>query len=531
MKLYKDKYFLWLSLAAALVSFVFYYITKAPTVSFWDCGEFIATSYIMGIPHPPGNPLFVIIGRFFSMLPLAADIAVRVNLISVISSAASVFVAFWLILRLAIGNRENPPDRAARIGLGIGAFAGSLIMGFSNTFWSNAVEAEVYGLAMLLMLIVTYLALIWSQNTEKPGNDRWLLLISYLLWISLGIHLTTFIITIPLMLYLAYIDYVKNGLERWPIWIVMLLFVLYAVPLQTQILSIIGINIRAYELESFFIIMGLLFSASLVMFFITRSRGQESVRIWGLTLAIFAFGVLGYSNQVYIPLRASEKPAINENDPSDWSRFKAFLERKQYGQESMITRMFHRRATWENQFISHPDFGLFHLLTKQFASPDAKLTLFSKKPEGDSSGVDFSLNLWIIFVVILGISGIMEAVKRAPPEGTFIVFTMLLCTVGLVFYLNFSDGTKAIAPLAEVRARDYFYTPGFMFYAILIGIGIASFLELLGEYSSRVFGGKRSWQKALFPLGLVVAILLPVHTGFANFTNNDRAGNYLPWDY
>jgi hypothetical protein len=531
MKLYKDKLYLWLSLAAALASFVLFNITKAPTVSFWDCGEFIATSFIMGIPHPPGNPLFVIIGRLFTMLPIAAELAVRVNLISVFSSAASVFVAFWLILRLAIGNREKMPEGPSKISLGIGAFAGSLIMGFSNTFWSNAVEAEVYGLAMLLMLVITYLAILWSQNTEKPENDRLLLLISYLLWVSLGIHLTTFIITIPLVLYLAYIDYLKNGFERWPVWSLMMLFVLYAVPIQTQILSIFGINISAYEMDSFFLIMALAFLASLALFFIKRKKLSEGARIWGLTLAIFAFGALGYSNQIYIPLRAAEKPAINEDDPSNWPRFKSFLERKQYGQESMVTRMFSRRATWENQFISHPDFGLFRLLTKQFASPDAKLTLYSKNPVGDEPGVDFSLNLWILFVVILGIAGIMEAVKRSPPEGMFILFAMLLCTVGLVFYLNFSDGSKAIAPLAEVRARDYFYTPGFMLYAILIGVGLASILEWLGEWANKSLGRGGLWRKALFPIGLFAAVLLPVHTCIANFANNDRQGNYLPWDY
>ncbi len=531
MKLYKDKLYLRLSLLSFLVSLVIYYITSAPTVSFWDCGEFIATSYIMGIPHPPGNPLFIIIGRFFSMLPIAGNISVRINLISVLSSAASVFVAYWLILRLTIGNRDEMPEGNARIGLAVGALAGSLIMGFAYTFWSNAIEAEVYGLAMLLMLIITYLSLLWSQNIGKPGNDRLLILISYLLWISLGIHLTTFLLTIPLALYLAYIDYKKSNFEHWPIWLVLILFVLYVVPIQTQILSIVGINNSPFELESFFIIMGAAFIASLVMFILTWQKGARSARIWGLTLLILIFGGLGYSNQAYIPVRAAEKPAINENDPSNWPRFKAFLERKQYGQESMITRMFHRRASWQNQFISDPDFGLFRQLTEQFASPNSKLTLYSRQGEGDSQGVDFGLNLWLIYVVLLGIGGMMEAVKRSRPDGLYITLTMLLCTVGLVFYLNFSDGSRAIAPLAEVRARDYFYTPGFMYFGILVGVGLSAFLEWLGKRSALAFGIGHRWQKLLFPVALVMAIALPINTIRANFAHNDRRGNYLPWDY
>jgi hypothetical protein len=531
MKLYKDKLYLRLSLLSFFVSLIIYYITSAPTVSFWDCGEFIATSYIMGIPHPPGNPLFVIIGRFFSMLPIAGIISARINLISVFSSAASVFVAYWLILRLATGHREETPVGNARIGLAIGAFAGSLIMGFAYTFWSNAVEAEVYGLAMLLMLTITYLSLLWSQNVGKPGNDRLLILISYLLWISIGIHLTTFLLTIPLAFYLAYIDYKKSNFEHWPIWLVFILFELYVVPLQTQILSMVGIDNHAFELESFFIIMGAAFIASLVMFILTWQKTVESARIWGLTLLILIFGGLGYSNQVYIPIRAAEKPAINENAPSNWPRFKAFLERKQYGQESMITRMFHRRATWENQFLSHPDFGLFQQLTEQFASPNSKLTLYSKKAEGDSQGIDFGVNLWLIYIVLLGVGGMIEAVKRSRPDGLYLVLTMLLCTVGLVFYLNFSDGSRAIAPLAEVRGRDYFYTPGFMYFGILVGVGLSAFLEWLGKRSTQTFNMGQRWQKLLFPVAIVMAIALPINTIKANFAHNDRRGNYLPWDY
>ncbi len=529
MKLYKDRFFVGLSLVAALASFILFNITKAPTVSFWDCGEFIATSYILGIPHPPGNPLFMLIGRLFTMLPIASDIAVRVNLISVLSSAASVFVAFWLILRLAIGQRERLPEGNSRIALGIGALAGSLIMAFSYTFWSNSIEAEVYGLAMLLMLILTYLALLWSSGGAK--EERYLFAISFLLWLSMGIHPTTFIVAVPLVLYLGYIDYTKNHFRHWPIWVIMALFVLYSVPIQTQILGIFGINNSPFELESFFIIIALAFIASLAMFLFSRRRGSENARVWALTLIIIGFGALGYSTQAYIPIRASLKPAINENDPSDWSRFKGFLERKQYGQESMITRMFRRRGTWENQFISHPSFGLWRQLTEQYAAPGAKLTFYQKNLPDGSTGISFGFNLWIVYVVLLGLVGILEAIKRSPPNGSFIIFAMLLCTVGLVFYLNFSDGTKPFAPTAEVRDRDYFYTPGFIYYAILIGIGLAAFLEWVGNWSARGSGRWKNLQSSTFPVVLVLALLLPVHTAFANFGHNDRRGNYLPWDY
>ena len=209
----KDKFFLVMSLLAAVVSFVIYFITKAPTTSFWDCGEFIASSYILGIPHPPGYPMFILIGRFFTLLPLASDIAVRVNMISVLGSTASVFAAFWLIVIIVNFHKKDRPAGLSRIGIGIGAFCGAIIMGFSYTFWSSAVEAEVYALSMLLMLLINLFAIFWIRDIDKPGNDRYLIIISFLLWLSLGIHMTTFIILIPVLGYLVYYDYIKTGLS------------------------------------------------------------------------------------------------------------------------------------------------------------------------------------------------------------------------------------------------------------------------------------------------------------------------------
>jgi hypothetical protein len=127
----------------------------------------------------------------------------------------------------------------------------------------------------------------------------------------------------------------------------------------------------------------------------------------------------------------------------------------------------------------------------------------------------------------------MESVKRSPPEGIFIAGTMILCTIGLVFYLNFSDGAynRLIAPIAEVRNRDYFYTPGFMYFALLIGVGLAAFLEWLGGKTDPANSSAKPWPAWAFPAALIVAVLLPIHTASANFTRNDRSGNFIPWDY
>lgn len=526
----KDRYLLSMSFLAAVVSFIIYFITKAPTTSFWDCGEFIASSYIMGIPHPPGYPMFIIIGRLFTLLPLSSSIAVRVNMISVLGSAAAVFTAFWLIVYIVYGRNAETAKGLSRIGTGIGAFCGAIIMGFSYTFWSSAVEAEVYALSMLLMLLINLCAVIWVRNFEKPGNDRYLILISFLLWLSLGIHMTTFIILIPVLAYLAYYDYIKNGLSRWPVWAAMALFILYAVPVQVLSLEIIGINISNYELESFITIFIVAFLLILVKTRYSLVAKAKNAGIWVTALYIMISAAVGLSSHIYIPIRAAEKPAINENNPSNWYRFKGFLERKQYQQQSMVERMFQRRGSWKNQFLNNPRFGLMYYFEKQYASPDTKLSLFESEDQDNKAGLDIKLPM--LYIVIIGLWGLYESIKRSPPEGMLLLFTFLLCTVGLVIYMNFSDGTynPRIAPIPEVRDRDYFYTPGFMYYGIIIGMGITYALQILGRMAESG-RGDRKYLKPVFILSAAVALVLAANTVYANYSHNDRSGNYLPVDY
>ena len=124
-----------------------YLMTMAPTLSFWDCGEFIATSYTLGVPHPPGAPLFLLVGRLFSMVPFFEDIGARVNLLSTLSASATVMLTYLIIFRLIVMYRKSKPDSwdvPERLSAYGGAVVGALALAFSDSFWFNAVEAEVY---------------------------------------------------------------------------------------------------------------------------------------------------------------------------------------------------------------------------------------------------------------------------------------------------------------------------------------------------------------------------------------------------
>ncbi len=478
MKLYKDKLLFTAGLFSGLFSFIIYLFTKAPTVSFWDCGEFIACSNILGVPHPPGAPLFVLLGRFFIILPLPFSAAVSVNFISVLASAAAVYVAYWLIIRMIVGFEIRQLTLYRRIALAIGGLAGSLIMAFSSTYWDNSIEAEVYGAAMFLMLSLCYLLLIWSNRIGKPGSGRYLVLISYLSFLSIGFHLTTFLVMPVFIAYMALKD--KNLLTDYRFWVVWI----------TLLMIVFSFNLFFYGMIVLLIVLGVA----------AFSKTRQPYR-WALAFAVVAAAAAGYSTHLYIPIRAAEKPAINENNPSNWSRFKYFLERKQYGQESMISRAMTRRGSWANQFGTKERMGLWGFFHKQYSYPSLAF-------------IFFAFGLW----------GIYSAFKRNWIDGGWLSSLLFLSTVGLLFYLNFSDGTRGAQ--LEVRDRDYFYTPGFMFFAVFIGIGIGSLLSDIAERLMNLGFGKIAMAAVA-----AFALLMPVHSLQANYAEHDRSDNWIPWDY
>ncbi len=173
---------------------VIYWLTKAPTVSFWDCGEFIAASCSLGVPHPPGTPLYVLIGRVFSLLPIAADVGVRINLLSSISSAFTALFGYLIVVRLLRAWFGSDKSQFAQFLLYAGAVSGSLFLAFGLTNWNNSVEAEVYGLSMMLFLAILWLSLIYLQEPGRGRGIQITVLIFYLAFVGISVHMTTFLI-------------------------------------------------------------------------------------------------------------------------------------------------------------------------------------------------------------------------------------------------------------------------------------------------------------------------------------------------
>ena len=635
--------------ATCLVALIVYMMTMAPTVSFWDCGEFVACANTLGIPHPPGTPFFVFLARaVIVLLPFVGEIAKRVNYISVVSSAATVYLTAlfaWELLSTILKSdalAEKISEKVRTIVLGTSSLVAGFLLTFSDTFWFNAVEAEVYGIAMFILMLISYLGLIWYNKKDEEGSDRLLIFICYIAFLGVGAHLYT-MLTVPAVFVLLLVAQPKKIVERIPIWIT-----------GTLLCSVIYMVSAFIELS-----LGcLVVLAILTLAKPFNANVNKAVR---LSLAFAFFALIGYSTHLYIPIRSELNPIIDENNPEinirddagnlqlgnlfkseNWQAFNDFVERKQYGSESMLSRAFYRRSQIAHQVLSFPSMSYGGYQMAQYtpykvggvnyaggvytfdASENEPLERFGIKfPTQMSFMGDAILPQLLIFLIMNGLLVMVcvYATKRNRHVGIYMSVLYALCSLGLLFYINFADGSRmeqrdhdywvsvmsrnvtdlnrtganismlpdpnelidlrqsierakiraeslrrrnapatkiaeverkisdlqntaawsnwtkienafaqagqrAPFPEAvhmEVRERDYFYTPAFIFMSLIFGVG-AGILVLTCATTAPA---------AAFaaPLAVLLAVVSFAVPCISNYEEHDRSGLWVPWDY
>ncbi len=199
---------------AFTVAMVTYSLTVQPTVPFWDCGEFTAAAVQQQVPHPPGAPLFLMMGKVFHLIPFGDD-GWRVNMLSVLASALTVLLLYLITEKVIRHFFLDALDNAANMLLVYGAsLIAALAYTFSDTFWFNAVESEVYAASSLFVALIVWIMMIWSEKADEPGHERYLLLIAYLIGLSVGVHLLSVltIFSIVLLMYVRKYQYSVKGL-------------------------------------------------------------------------------------------------------------------------------------------------------------------------------------------------------------------------------------------------------------------------------------------------------------------------------
>jgi hypothetical protein len=198
-------------IAVFIISATVLFFTVQPSVSFWDCGEFIAASFSLQVPHPPGTPFFLLLGRIFSMIPFAENIAFRVNAISVLASAFSVLFLYLIAVMLIQNYRgKEPKNMLDAFGTYIAAAIGALSFSFSDTFWFNGVEAEVYATSTFLLAAITYLMMLWNEKADNKDNEKYILMIAYLIGLSTAVHLMSVLAVIAVVMIIMFRKYVDD---------------------------------------------------------------------------------------------------------------------------------------------------------------------------------------------------------------------------------------------------------------------------------------------------------------------------------
>jgi len=332
----------WLTFTIALIT---YTLTVEPTLSFWDCGEYIATSAKLQVGHPPGAPLFQMMGAFFALFaPEASKVALMVNMMSVFSSAFTILFLFWsssILLKKIIAQFKEITS-IEEIAILIASFVGALAFTFTDSFWYNAVEAEVYAMATLLIALLFWLGLRWEQEMHTPRGNKWLLLICLVIGLSFGVHFMA-LLTIPSIGLLYFFKNYKtitfkSFIIANLVVVAILLFIFkLLLPLTMALFGkteVFMVNTFGLPFDSGTIITAL----ALIAFFYfglkyTRSKNLPQ---FNTILLCILFVLIGFSTWMMLPIRANANVVINENRPSDAREVLAYYNREQYPQNPLF---------------------------------------------------------------------------------------------------------------------------------------------------------------------------------------------------
>ncbi len=463
-----------------------YVFTLAPSVTFWDAGELIASIHNLGIPHPPGTPLFVLLGHVWAALFPVGEYAWRTNLMSAtFSAAASGF--FFLVVHETLhrGTAELPPRVRRVVTLG-GAMAAGLMSAFTFTQWQNSNETEVYSVATFTIALICWLALRWRNARGTERSTRMLLLIVYLAGISMGNHLL--------------------ALLAGPAVVMFLMATIHGTPAESE-------QERRKEWATVAVVAGLwalligtgLGSTPLIVIgglcFVAAAAFAAMAGVLPFAMLALALAAVGVTTYFFLYIRAGQSPIPNEADPSTWEALLAVIRRAQYP----------IRTPLDDPTIPHGPTNPGRSLTIIGLQLQNYLQYFNWQWARGlatwGSGIVTGQLVGAVLVTVLGLRGLF-AQRRADRAGWWLLFTLFLVTgLGLVAYMNFKPGASlgyALFPQGnqhEVRERDYFFVVSFLVWGLWAGIGLAT---LVREGLTRI---ARPALRAAVPLLFLVAFL------------------------
>ena len=405
-----------------IVSTITYLRTCAPTTSFWDCGEFITSAYTLGIPHPPGAPLYLLVGRLFSMIPFAHDIGFRINIISCLASGLTIMLTYLIIVRLIVmyrGKIQNSIDQLIVYG---GAVVGALSLAFSDSFWFNSVEAEVYAISIFFTAYVIWLIFVWYEKADKPSSDRYILFIAYLIGLVIGVHLLS-ILALPVIFLIIYFrKYTTINMNTFLIVTglgALLFFAIY--PGIVKWLPNLALKLQKATGPELTAVFFVLLIAMLILGI--RSSAVNYRRTAYLILSSFLVILVAVSTYTAIYIRSNLNPDLDENDPESLENMVSYLNREQYGDWSYVDR---RAPLWEYQikkmYIRY--FGWQFIGQGQTIGEDERI-VETLSPRG-----------LFMLPFLVGLVGMFHHFKKDWKNASAILLLFFMTGLAIVLYLN-----------------------------------------------------------------------------------------------
>lgn len=323
-----------------LISAIVYLMTVEPTISFWDCGEFILAANRLQVGHPPGAPLFLMMGRIAALFAGsdAAKVPLMINRLSALCSGLAIMFLFWTITHLVrrIFTRNNALEEKHIIVILASGVIGSLAYTFSDTFWFSAVEGELYALSSLILGLVFWAMLKWEEEADEPTSGRWIILIAYIMGLGLGVHRLNLLV-IPVLVFVYYfrkyevttIGFIKTLLLAVFLLWIMVFILMPGAPAIAGWFELLFVNVLGLPYNSGLFFFVALTIAALV-FGIRYSIKSRRV-IFNYIITCLAVIMIGYSSYAMIMIRSSARPPMNQNNPADVFSLSYYINMEQYG--------------------------------------------------------------------------------------------------------------------------------------------------------------------------------------------------------
>lgn len=463
-----------------LSALIVYWITQNRSVTFWDVGEYITCSSILGIPHPPGNPFYIILGRFFTILGGNIHHALIVNSISGLMAALAVMFVYLFTVKFVSMIDDN------KYLIHISAIIAALYTAFSFTFWNNAIEASVYPGRDLTINLVIWLILVWVEKTRDYSHQNYLLLIIYVFFIGFSIHQTSLQI-MPAVLFIVIYPLLIHTVKTGQFWIRFAVYIIFALLLYFVFIEI-GKAIHIPDMAK--IVTGAFFC--LISFFYLKEKIPLKVWLWGI---VFLF--LALTPHIYLFVRSELRPFINEGHPHNLELFSDYVLRRQYG----VTSFIERRATFYYQMTHH----FLRYFFWQFFHADT-----IGKWLGTSPALIAGLAKSV--VLFLGFGGIYYQFKKNKHSFAYLLAIFLMTSLAMIFVMNLSD--------EEVRDRDYFFVSAYYLWAVWMAIGSIWLIRLIQD------NGKK-----ILHVASVFILLLPIINFASQYFIHNRSREFIALDY